>query len=249
MQLYTIGYFYNSFLPSYFGGDIARSLHLGADLSSMKSGFATTILERFTGLLAMTLLGALFVAIGTKATQGVEVAILVVAAGSLVAALVLFSDIVSSKAFAVLRFFSAKAPSAVQVKVDWFLDKLDQAMAFAKADSRLFAKAMIWSLVFHLLTVANTYIAALAVGWQNPDFTGLFVVVPLVLLISMIPLTPSGLGLQEGAFLFFLSRLGASDGEALGVGLVLRAKVLIIAAVGAILWANLKRSQDRDKLE
>ncbi len=239
MRFYTLGYFYNSFLPSYFGGDIARSLYLGDELSNLKSGFATTLLERFTGLLAMTLLGAVFVAVGAEVTAGVELAILIVAICSVICALVLFSEKVSSCAFSIIKSVSKIFPKVINEKINWFIDKLDQAMAFSRSDTRLFLVAMFWSFIFHLLTVINTYLAAITVGWDNPDLSGLFVVVPLVLLISMIPITPSGLGLQEGAFLFFLSRLGASQGEALGVGLVLRVKVFIIAIIGGLLWANL----------
>jgi uncharacterized membrane protein YbhN (UPF0104 family) len=104
---------------------------------------------------------------------------------------------------------------------------------------------MALSFLFHLLTVVNTYAAGWAIGWESPNFGGLFVVVPLILLVSMIPITPSGLGLTEGAFVFFLQRVGATEVEGLGVALVLRAKVVIIAAVGGLLWLgvkNLKRT-------
>jgi uncharacterized membrane protein YbhN (UPF0104 family) len=90
--------------------------------------------------------------------------------------------------------------------------------------------------------VANTKLAADAVGWDAASISGLFVVVPLVLLVSIIPLTPNGIGLQEGAFLFFLERIGAARSEALAVGLIIRAKVTIIGLIGGILWLSAKRA-------
>lgn len=237
MKLYTIGYFFNSFLPSYVGGDIARSLHLGAHVGSKKSGFATTLLERFTGLLAMSLLGTVFVVIGTQATKGVEIAILIVTMGVLVAALILFSrswsNRLASLIIHVLRLFGRKQ---LIKKTASFFEKANEAFEFARNDIGLFLRAMMWSLVFHMLTVVNTYVAARAIGWDNPDLAGLFVVVPLVLLVGMAPITPSGLGIQEGAFLFFLIRVGATNAEGLGVGILLRIKVLLIAGIGGVLW-------------
>ena len=73
---------------------------------------------------------------------------------------------------------------------------------------------------------------------------GLFIVVPLVLLVSMVPLTPAGIGIQEGAFLFFLQRIGATEAQGLGVGVVLRAKVMVIAMLGGLLWLYVRKSED-----
>ena len=39
------------------------------------------------------------------------------------------------------------------------------------------------------------------------DFRNL---VPLVLMVGVVPITPSSLGVQEGAFVFLLARIGAS---------------------------------------
>ena len=91
------------------------------------------------------------------------------------------------------------------------------------------------SLLFHILTVFNVYLAALVVGWQQVDFSVLFVVVPVVLLISMVPITPSGMGVQEGAFMFFLQGAGATAEQALACGLALRVKVLLLGAFGGLL--------------
>ncbi len=101
----------------------------------------------------------------------------------------------------------------------------------------------------HVLTVINTYTAALAIGWTDANFTGMFVVVPLVLLVSMVPLTPNGLGIQEGAFLFLLKRIGATEAQGLGVGILLRAKVMVLAVVGGILWWYVRRHAKASETE
>lgn len=69
MKLYTITYFYNMFAPSSLMGDAARIYHLGKKIENQKDAFITTFLERLTGLLAMVLLGCIFVLIGTTATK------------------------------------------------------------------------------------------------------------------------------------------------------------------------------------
>lgn len=235
MKFYTIGYFFNTFTPSYIGGDIARSFHLGQFLENQQAAFVSTFLERFTGLLAMSFLGLFFVLTGSGATEGVEISVILVAVATSILALVCFSQRVGNFVFSLCLQILKKLKNAkLSIFFEKQVERVDLAMAKVRKDPMLFIKAMFLSLLFHVATVVNTYIAAKAVGWDDPSFSGLFVVVPLVLLVSMVPLTPSGIGIQEGAFLFFLQRIGSTRAQALSIGIVLRAKVLVVAMVG---WA------------
>lgn len=242
MKWYTIGYFFNSFMPSFIGGDVVRSFHLGQHTSSHKDAYAATFLERFTGLLAMCFMGAFFVAIGSEVTKGVEIAVLCVAGGALTLGLICFSEHCSKWSFDTFRWLLRFWPHQRSLeKVRSLSLKVEDAMSFGRHNVPLFLKAMFWSFIFHILGVVNTYVAARAIGWHDVDISGLFVLVPLVLLVGMLPITPGGLGIQEGAFVFFLKRIGATDAQALGVGLVLRAKVLLMGIVGGVLWLGIRK--------
>ncbi|MFN8388982.1 MAG: lysylphosphatidylglycerol synthase transmembrane domain-containing protein [Bdellovibrionota bacterium] len=247
MKIYTITYFYNVFAPSFLMGDLARSYHLGKKLENQRDAFVATFLERLTGLLAMVLLGTMFVAVGARATNGVEAAILAAAFLVLVASLVLFSEMAynfaTSIALSLTRLCGLKKITA---KLEKLFSEISKAVDTARRNEALFAKAMLWSVFFHFGTVVNTYVAARAIGWENPDFGGLCIIVPLVLLVGIAPITPSGIGIQEGAFMFFLQRIGATRPESLGVGLVLRAKMLVTGFVGYCLWLTLKRHKSTD---
>lgn len=244
MRLYTIGYFFNSFTPSYVGGDIARSVHLGQFIKSQRDALIATFLERFTGLLAMSMLGAIFVACGAEATAGVEAAILIVAGGVILTALVFFSkkaaEFTTDAGCRVLHILCGRH---VAEKFLVLSKRARSGLERAQSDFGLFCKAMLLSFAFHILTIINTYLAARAIGWDNPSLGGLFIVVPLVLLVGMAPVTPGGLGIQEGAFYFFLQRVGASSAQALSVGLILRAKVVVIAMLGGLLWLGIRGVQ------
>lgn len=237
MKYYTMSYFFNMFLPSSLGGDVARSVQLGHHLKSHKSVFAATFVERYTGFLAMNLIGVMFVALGARATAGVEYAILSVAFLTTLAGLVAFSESLSSWSFSLftrtLAFFGLGRTAA---KLDSSFQKILAATAFARDDFPLFVKAMALSLAFHFFAVVNTYVAALAVGWHNAQFGGLCIVVPLVLLVSVAPITPSSVGVQEGAFLYLLTKIGATHAQGLGVGVVLRLKNIVTACVGGLLY-------------
>ena len=245
MKLYTLGYFFNVFTPASIGGDVVRSYHLGAKLESQRDAAVATFLERFTGLLAMALLGVLFVLVGSEVTAGLEYAIFLVGAATTAVAVICFSTPLNQRTFAWLRTLSTRLfrNEKRRASAHRLLGKLEVGMAAARGDKLLLVKGLLWSVLFHALTVVNTYVAARAVGWDSPSMTGLFVVVPLVLLVSMVPITPNGVGIQEGAFVFLLERIGGTRAQGLGVGIVLRAKVMLIALVGWAIWLSMGRSK------
>jgi uncharacterized protein (TIRG00374 family) len=120
------------------------------------------------------------------------------------------------------------------------LQKIQDCFLLVKNKPFLMVKTLLLSLLFHSFTVLNTMAASYAVGWWHPPVIDLFVVLPLILIIGALPVAPSGLGIQEGAFFFFLVGIGATPEQALGVGIVLRAKQYIVAAIGGLLWLQIK---------
>lgn len=234
MKQYTISYFFNTFAPSFIGGDISRSLSVGKRVGSKRDAFLSTFLERFTGLLAMAVMSLIFLSFADAVPLMVVFFVIAVVAITGVAAFCLFSKRIAALVYPAF----IKLTAAVGLRrLHSFSDKMFEGLEYARGNKKLFWQAMAYSLLFHVLTVLNTYIAALTIGWDAVPLWGLFVVVPLVLLVGMIPITPGGLGLQEGAFAYFLGQIGATISQGLGVGLILRVKVLVLAIFGALLWA------------
>ena len=127
--------------------------------------------------------------------------------------------------------------------MSFWVRAIEAAMKQARSSPYLLSKGLAWAFAFHVLGVMNACVAGLAVGWETPSMLGFFVVIPLVLIAGALPLTPSGIGIQEGAFVFLLQRIGATKAEAFGVAILLRAKAVLIAAVGAAFWLYLRRTR------
>jgi hypothetical protein len=224
-SLYLLGYFVNALLPSSIGGDLARSMSLGQTVGKGKA-LQATFMERYTGLVAMLL--CCVIAVSVEPTVTPAIVAIVVSLGLMV----------------VLGSFFALSPYLISVIANLpFIGQYQHKMKTAQASlrslcdqPRLLIVALALSIVFHLLAVINTIVAGLAVGWTDIELLKLVVVLPLILIIGSLPITPSGLGLQEGAFFFFLQQAGASPSQALAVGLVLRAKWYILALVGGVVW-------------
>ncbi len=235
-NLYLLGYFVNLIAPSYIGGDAARSYYIGKDVGQHKA-FAATILERYTGLVAMLSLGVVFVWFVDLVTWPMKLAIFGAALGLAVATVFALSpkllDLLSR-----VPLLSKSVPH---------LRKIQESLHLAKGDRFLLAKSLALSYLYHTFTVVNVLSAAYVVGWMDPPVRELFVALPLVLLISALPLTPNSLGIQEGAYYYFLSGLGAPGSTALAIGLILRAKQYVLAVLGWFVFMAVG-GQSRGKL-
>lgn len=231
--LYLVGYFVNMILPSYVGGDALRSWQVGKKVGQHQA-LAATVLERYTGGLAMLSLAFCFMWFLEAVTPAIKMTIAV-----------LFLSYLMLSVFALSQsLLSLMRALRVPEKLIGHFDKLRDALNFARRNPALFFKAMSLSYLFHFVTVINVMAAAIAVGWHTIPFYDLIVVLPIILAIGFLPVTPSGLGLQEGAFYFFLQILGASPAQATAVAVLLRAKTYVLALCGGMAWPILKRAKE-----
>ena len=230
-RLYLLGYFVNLLMPSYIGGDVARSVSIGKG-GDQANAFSATFLERYTGLVAMVAMALIGVCFAGAVTPQIRFATLLIAFGLFGGSVALFLG------------YGSKIASAVRSpdRIILFLRKIEAGLKRGVATKRVVLRAAGFSILFHLLTVVNTAAVGFAVGWMDIPWLELTVVVPLILLVGAIPISPQGLGIQEGAFLYFLCAVGASEPQALAIGIILRAKSYFLALLGGVLWL-LSRSE------
>ena len=57
-KLYFIGAFFNNFLPTSIGGDFYKAYKLGSVISDHSKAFASTFMERFSGVLVLGILAS-----------------------------------------------------------------------------------------------------------------------------------------------------------------------------------------------
>jgi uncharacterized protein (TIRG00374 family) len=233
-KLYLLGYFVNLLVPSYVGGDVARTVAVGKGQDRARA-FSATFLERYTGLVAMLLMAFVGLFGAAEVTPAMRLATVVIVFATVVGSAAVFLGY-SSKIVRLLRCPERLVAIATRV---------EDGMRLGVSRKSVLAKAAALSLLFHLLTIVNTGAVGFAVGWTEIPWRDLLVVVPLILLIGAIPISPQGLGIQEGAFVFFLSSVGATEAQGLAIGIILRAKSYLLALIGGLLWLLEKRGTQR----
>lgn len=224
--LYLVGYFFNNFLPSNVGGDVARSFALGRQIRNLADSFGSVFLERFTGLLGLLIIAVLVFAFNVRMVGKPELGIfLALFLSSLVTIFFLLFTNGALKLIGVLARY--KPMARIQKKFDQFL----RAVYFFRNQPVVLSKAMVISFLYHAMTSVNTYVVCLALG-LDVSFLDLAVVVPIILVVSMIPISLNSIGVWEGSFVYFFSIIGVPASAALSVALVLRAKNLFFSLVG-----------------
>lgn len=228
--LYMVGYFFNNFMPGSVGGDVVRGYVLGRELGSQSSSFGSVFLERFTGFIALLGMALLAAAVnpGVLRTRG----------------LMVFMGLMACLFIGMIAFLLLKPVQRIFIRVLGFLPeklagklrKFLDVVFFFQDKPGVLGVAMFWSLLFHIMTIVNTQACCNSIR-VPAGFLDLAVLVPLILLVSAIPVSMNSIGIMEGSFVFFLGMAGVSPSAALSVSLVLRAKNLVMAMVGGLIFA------------
>jgi glycosyltransferase 2 family protein len=230
-NLYLIGKFFNNFLPSMVGGDLARIYLLGRAISSQSRSLASVFLERMTGVIGLTLMAAGFALINPRILANWIIALAIAVAGL-------------GCAFALVLFYR---PELLLLALDRFgnipvvgriLRKGGQAIrdvTYFRDQHRLLLLSLLYSFAFHLLAGLNVYVACLSIGLA-PPLLDILVITPVILLLVMIPVSPNNLGWWEWCFSVLLMDAGATAAEGLAVALTLRAVTMLVSLVGGLLF-------------
>ncbi len=190
-SLHMIGNFFNTILPGTMGGDAVKAFYLYRETGSAGEGFGSVFLDRYLGLAARLSLGLVS---GVAAFSSLK------AVGMHLAIPALFAVFLAGS-IAALRFRFGKGISAVSDFYDFLASRM--------RNRQMMFKTFLLSLGIQILLILMIAAVALGIG-QRLSFTELFVFVPIILTVMIIPVSISGFGVREGAFVVLFGLTGIS---------------------------------------
>ncbi len=232
--LYYIGKFFNLFLPTGMGGDVARVYELGRITGTNTESLASVFLERFTGMIMLTVVSLAAVVISLREYD------LPIITNSLAACVVLVSLVIwLTLDRRPLALFNRLLVSRVRSleRIAGKLERIHEAIRAYKDDLPSLMYAFAISAVFYFLAVINVWVSALAFS-SEVDFLTVLVAVPAIMLIMNLPVSIGGLGLMEAAYTIIFTSFGYSSGLALSTALLIRLKTLVDGVVGGLFYAT-----------
>ncbi|MCK4347822.1 MAG: flippase-like domain-containing protein [Thermoplasmatales archaeon] len=231
--LYLVGYFFNNVMPSNVGGDIIRAYELGRYTHKEAESFASVFLERFTGLTVLIFLAliAFLIKVGSIGDARLTIVMGIVLAGYIG----IFPFILDQRAF---NLIYKKARVRILKELMAKLQKVQSALMNYKGKNQALIFAMIISILFYMLAVVNVYLGCLAFGVQV-SLAKLFIGVPIIMVISMLPISIGGIGLSEWAYFFIFTTLGITGSLGLSVALLMRAKAVVCGLLGGLFYSSM----------
>jgi hypothetical protein len=129
------------------------------------------------------------------------------------------------------RFFSISEGNVI-----WkCLEKLYISCNNYKRNKEAINRALLLSFFIQALSILTIYVLSYSIGLQI-SLIHFFVFVPLINVLIMLPVSIGGIGVQEGAFIYFFSQVGVTSDEALTVALLFRALTIAVFIPGGILY-------------
>lgn len=212
--LYYVGLFFNLFLPTSMGGDVVRAWSLADQPERRWPALLSVVSDRLSGLLALVLLAGL----ATFFDHGSLPRTVVWTVWSLAGGMVV--------GFLLLPRLGKRLPAFA---------KLAAALSVSRGHRRRWFMALGISICVQSASVVQIALMGQALGLQVPAM-GYAVVVPLVSLLTLLPVSVGGIGVREGSLVLLLRPLGVSEAAALALGLAWFAMNFVMGMVGGLVY-------------
>jgi glycosyltransferase 2 family protein len=225
---YFAGQFVGNVLPSTVGGDVLRVTRTARDIGARDVAFASVVLERLTGFVALPFLLLLGFLADPDLFTAPNAWIALVTAGATIGVLVLII-VVAGHPNVAGRFTEHENWMRYIGAIHIGIDRL-------RRDPRDAVAALGAAVAYQFVVVTSVYCAVHTIGLTVPN-AAVLAYVPAVAMAQVLPISVGGFGLREGMLTLLLHPLGANTAQAVAVGLLWYAMMLIVSLGGAPAFA------------
>ena len=239
-EISLVAHFFNSFLLGTAGGDVMKAYYAARETHHKKTEAVVTVfVDRLIGLWAMLLFASLmilpnfhlFQQSGWRRIAAFLVAVTIAASGFVFVA---FRGGISR------RWVGARDWLRRLPKGEWLERSLDSCREFGKHTSFL-PRALALSMLLNFICVLQFWVLARSLKMEVPLLVLCFVV-PTVICISALPISPSGLGVRENLFVQMLAvqSIGAAPTDSLSLSLLAVAGSIFWSLIGGVVYMMFK---------
>lgn len=235
INLYVVGIAFSHFLPTGIGGDAVKALHVGRESRNSAGSLSAVMMCRITGFVGMLLVSSPVLVVWHDRFRPNFVMgfiFLCVLIGVLTCGVVLASLVLPN-----------------MMKASWKQNRIISlainagfAISASTCHVRSVGAAIAYSIVFWGVAILNCYSYAIALGIEIPLYF-FCVAVPLIALISALPISINGFGVRENAFVYVFSTMHVPATTALLLAFLLDAQALFFGAIGSCIYLKMSGKQ------
>lgn len=228
LSYYFTGFFFSNFLPTAIGGDIVRAYYAGKDVSQKAEALASVLVERLLGSLSLFFI-AIFTG-GIVLRQKGDERFLYLVLGSCFGVLFCSGLFFNRKLIVSLdRILGSPSLFGMRMKLKNLYDSIH---SYINHKWILFKVFLITIILQGVVIVAN-YFIGLSLGF-NLSLVPYFLYIPIIGVVSVLPISINAWGLQEGSFVVLFSRAGLSGEEALTLSFVYHLMIVATSLIGGL---------------
>lgn len=216
--------FFNTFLPTGFGGDILRTAEVSYSRNwQTGTAAAAVILDRMLGLMSLFIICLIALPFGASAlpTQ-TALGIFLIAAGGLTA----FVIIIDGRLIRPFEPLFARLPGGKQIVI--------ASTALSHTHKRWLIGALLVSLLHNQVIVGMNYLIGVAFR-ANVDYQFFAIFTPLSVLALVAP-SVQGLGVRESVYRYLLAQIGVASALAISISLCVYAVNLVSGLLGGMVY-------------
>jgi uncharacterized protein (TIRG00374 family) len=229
MRIFFVSTFLGTFLPSV-GGDAVRAYAITNLKVRGGDAVASVFMDRMLGIASLFLmaLAGLTLARDLAGNWVIVASLAVAAAACLVTLLLVFSR----RADVATSMILIRLPAGVRQAGQRVLEAIQR---YAAHHAQL-AKVLVCSVAVQAVRILQAFYLGRGLGIEAPPGT-YFAFLPLILLVMLLPVTVSGLGTGQAAFVWFFARVGVPAPTAFALSVLFIGLGIIGNLPGGILYA------------
>lgn len=235
--IYWISSFYNIFLPSSIGGDVVRIYDLTKDTGKVESSIASVVIDRLIGMIILLLIALFAVIIGFPFIKGTSIKGLVIL--FLLSFILLFLFLTSRKT---LTFIDYVFPKKIGASLKNILQSTIEKFSLYRRDAQAVFIASFWSVLIQADVIIYFYLVGRALNIKL-DLLPYCILIPLIQVITLLPISISGIGVREGAFIAFFNQFHINAESAFALSVLGFLLGVISNSIGGIFLLLPKKSK------
>jgi glycosyltransferase 2 family protein len=254
-----IGVFFNNVLPGLTGGDLAKAIYITREHPKQRTdAVISVIVDRLVGIVALALIAAVVIPFDFERYRQVALGIYGFLGATAIGSVLVLSRRVKSRLRGLLGREGGDGNSLIA--------KMDRAVSIYRHRGRMLCGALLMSFAVHLLLIVGISFFASALSHGSVSATdlhgesveqrehelaalgslGLRVhcsLIPIIMIISSLPIAPAGIGVGEVAFVHFYGLVGVAQSEATALSLTYRFTTIVISLFGGFLLLTGRRDE------
>ena len=124
-------------------------------------------------------------------------------------------------------------PKLLNVKKE--IDKVYLTFYEYRKNKKILLITYIISIIYQIAMIIMVYLLALSID-IDISFSYYLIFLPLIWLIIMIPISISGIGVREGAFVYFFTQIDVPKENSLLLSLLFFSQTIIVGLVGGFVY-------------